>query len=117
MAPDDQVVRVPRYAFEVMAAMTAFGEDDVAVMLLLLVRIDSGGAIELDMDMLPDFLTLRPERVLRAVSGIIKRGWITSVDEAAMRSRILARVVHPAFLHSDFDTLMKVATARMFKAD
>lgn len=117
MASDDQVVHVPRYAFEVLAAMNALGEDDVSVMLLLLVRADSEGYAEMDMDPLPSFLTVRPERVLRAVSGLIKRGWINSVDEVAMQSRTLACVVHPAFLHSDFDTLMKVATARMFKAD
>jgi hypothetical protein len=115
MAPDDQVVRVPRYAFEVMAAVTALGEDDVAVMLLLLVRVNGEGYAELDMDPLPSLLTVRSERVLSAVSSIIKRGWITSVDEAAMQSRILACNVHPAFLHSDYDTLMKVVTARMFK--
>ena len=112
-----KVVRVPRYTFEVMAAMTAFGADAVSVMLLLLERADSEGYAEMDMDPLPSFLTVRPERVLRAVSGLIKRGWITSVDEVAMHCRTLACVVHPAFLHSDFDTLMKVANARMFKAD
>ncbi|MFY1663733.1 hypothetical protein [Pseudomonas sp. Pseu.R1] len=69
------------------------------------------------MDVLPDFLTVRRERVERAVSGIIKRGWISSVDEAAMQSRFLACTVHPAFLHSNFHTLMKVVTVRMFKSE
>lgn len=117
MAVDDQVVRVPRYAFEVMAAMRALDEDKVAVMLLLSARMDSDRSVRLDLDLLPEFLTVRPERVDRAVSSLIERGWITLVDMAAMRSRILACVVNPAFLHSDFDTLMKVVTARMFKAD
>jgi hypothetical protein len=115
--PSDQAVHVPRYTFEVMAAMTALGEDEVAIMLLLLVRMNADRAVELDMDLLPDFLTVRPERVLRAVAGLIKRGWITSVDEASMRSHVLACVVHTAFLHSDFDGLMRVVYPRMFKAD
>lgn len=117
MAPDDQVVHVPRYAFEAMAAMAALNEDKVAVMLLLLVRMDGDRTVKLDLDLLPDFLTVRPERVDRAVSNLIERGWITLVDMAAMRSRTLACIVHPAFLHSDFDGLMRVVYPRMFKAD
>ncbi|MFJ3523358.1 hypothetical protein ACIPO9_12800 [Pseudomonas sp. NPDC090203] len=116
-ASSDQAVRVPRYAFEVMAAMTALDEDKVAVMLLLLVRMDVDRTVKIYLDQLPEFLTVRPERVDRAVSSLIERGWITLVDMAAMRSRILACVVHPAFLDSDFDGLMRVVYPRMFKAD
>jgi len=94
--PKDQAVHAPRYAFEALAACTALGEDKVAVMLLLLVRMDSNRAVKIDTSLLPDFLTLTSQRVDRAVSSLIKSGWVDSVDENAMRHRSLDCVVHSA---------------------
>lgn len=110
--PEDQAVHAPRYAFEVMAACTVLHEDKVAVMLLLLVKMGSNRAVRIDTSLLPDFLTLSSERVERAVSSLIKNGWVSSVDAAAMRHRVLDCVVHPAFIHADFDTLMRVVNIR-----
>jgi hypothetical protein len=109
---NDQTVLVPRYAFEAMAAYTALDEDKVAVMLLLLVRMDRNLAVRIDTSVLPDFLTLSSERVERAISRLIKNGWVETVDERAMRHRILDCIVHPAFIHADFDTLMRVVNTR-----
>jgi hypothetical protein len=109
---NDHAVPVPRYAFEAMAAYVSLDGDKVAVMLLLLMRMDSNRAVKIDTSVLPNFLTLRSERVDRAVTGLIKKGWVDSVDEYAMRHSILDCVVHPAFIHSDFDTLMMVLDAR-----
>lgn len=117
MTPKDQVVHVPRYAFEAMAACTALDEDKVAVMLLLLVRMDSNRAVRIDTSLLPDFLTLASERVERAISSLIKNGWVDSVDAAAMRHRVLDCIVHPAFIHADFDTLMRVVNTRLTAVD
>ena len=64
-----------------MAACTALDEDKVAVMLLLLVRMDRNRAVRIDTSLLPDFLTLSSERVDRAISSLIKNGWVDSVDE------------------------------------
>lgn len=115
-SPKDQAVHVPRYAFEAMAAYAALDEDKVAVMLLLLVRMDHNRAVKIDTSLLPDFLTLSSERVDHAVSGLIKKGWVDSVDEDAMRHRVLDCVVHPAFIHADFDTLMRVVNTRLWAA-
>jgi hypothetical protein len=73
-SPKDQAVHVPRYVFEAMAACIALDEDKVAVMLLLLVRMDSNRAVRIDTSLLPDFLTLSSERVERAISSLIKNG-------------------------------------------
>jgi hypothetical protein len=114
---NDHAVPVPRYAFEAMAAYVPLDGDKVAVMLLLLVRMDSNRAVKIDTSVLANFLTLHSERVDRAVSGLIKKGWVDSVDEYAMRHSILDCVVHPAFIHSDFDTLMMVLGARLTAVD
>lgn len=111
-APADQTVHVPRYAFEALAAHAALDGDKVAVMLLLLVRMDSNRAVRVDGAQLYDFLTLSSERLECAISGLIKKGWVESADDRAMRYRILDCVVHPAFIHADFDTLMRVMHAR-----
>ncbi|MGY2187123.1 hypothetical protein [Pseudomonas sp. SDO5591_S426] len=111
--PRDQAVHVPRYAFEALAAYAALDGDNVAVMLLLLIRMDSNRAVKIDMSLLPDFLTLSSERVDRAFSGLIKKGWVDSVDEDAMRHRVLGCIVHPAFIHADFDTLMSIVNTRL----
>lgn len=115
--PKDQAVHVPRYAFEAMAAYAALDGDKVAVMLLLLMRMDSNGAVRIDTSLLTDFLTLSSERVERAISGLIKQGWVDSVDDHAMRYRILDCVVHPAFIHADFDTLMRIVNTRLTAVD
>jgi len=115
--PEDQVVHAPRYAFEVMAACTALDEDKVAVMLLLLVRMDRTRAVRIDTSVLPDFLTLSSERVERAISSLIKNGWVDSVNEDALRHRVLDCVVHSAFIHADFDTLMRIVNTRLTAAD
>ncbi|VVO59099.1 hypothetical protein PS854_00700 [Pseudomonas fluorescens] len=110
--PRDQAVHVPRYALEALAAYAALDGDKVAVMLLLLIRMDSNRAVRIDTSQLPDFLTLSSERVDRAVSGLIKKGWVDSVDEDAMRHRVLGCIVHPAFIHADFDSLMRIVDTR-----
>jgi len=115
--PRDQAVNVPRYAFEALAAYAALDGDKVAVMLLLLIRMDSNRAVRIDTSLLPDFLTLSSERVDRAVSGLIKKGWVDSVDEDAMRHRVLDCVVHPAFIHADFDTLIRIVNTRLTAVD
>ena len=115
--PEDQAVHAPRYAFEVMAACTALDEDKVAVMLLLLVRMERNRAVRIDTSLLPDFLTLSSERVERAVSSLIKNGWVSLVDAAAMRHRVLDCVVHSAFIHADFDTLMRIVNTRLTAVD
>ncbi|WPN49118.1 hypothetical protein [Pseudomonas sp. P8_241] len=112
-SPKDQAVHVPRYAFEVMAARTAVDEDKVAVMLLLLMRMDGNRAVRVGTSLLSDFLTLNIERVEYVISSLIKNGWVESVDDRAMRSRVLDCVVHPAFIHADFDTLMRVVSSRI----
>lgn len=117
MTPKDQAVHVPRYAFEAMAACIALDEDKVAVMLLLLVRMDRNRAVRIDTSLLPQFLTLRSERVERAISSLIKNGWVDSVDEDAMRHRVLDCVVHSAFIHADFDTLMRIVNTRLTAVD
>ncbi|WP_210622378.1 hypothetical protein [Pseudomonas sp. P42] len=117
MTPKDQAVHVPRYAFEAMAAYAALDEDKVAVMLLLLVRMDRNRAVRIDTSVLPDFLTLSSERVERAISSLIKNGWVDSVDEDAMRHRVLDCVVHSAFIHADFDTLMRIVNTRLTAVD
>lgn len=117
MTGNDQVVHVPRYAFEALAAFTAVGEDMVAVMLLLLMRMDSDRAVRIDTSVLPNFLTLSHERLEYAISLLIKKGWVNSVDEREKRYRMLDCVVHPAFIHADFDTLMGVMHARSTAVD
>lgn len=116
-SPKDQAVHVPRYAFEAMAAYAALDEDKVAVMLLLLVRMDRNRAVRIDTSLLPDFLTLASERVERAISGLIKNGWVDSVDEEAMRYSVLDCIVHSAFIHADFDTLMRMVNTRLTAVD
>lgn len=111
---DDQTVRVPRYAFEALAAYSALNEDKVAVMLLLLMRMDSNRAVSIDTTLLPDFLTVRKERVHQAISSLIEYGWVESVDESAMRAGVFKCVVHPAFLDSDFQTLKLVLANHRF---
>ncbi|MNI50815.1 hypothetical protein D3C73_1055040 [compost metagenome] len=113
VVPKDQAIHVPRYAFEAMAAYAALDGDKVAVMLLMLVRMDRNRAVRIDTSLLSDFLTLSSERVERAISGLIKEGWVDSVDEDAMRHRVLDCVVHPAFIHADFDTLMRIVNTRL----
>lgn len=117
MTPKDQAVHVPRYAFEAMAACATLDEDKVAVMLLLLVRMDRNRSVRIDTSLLPDFLTLSSERVERAISSLIKNGWVDSVDEEAMRCGVLDCVVHSAFIHADFDTLMRVVNTRLTAVD
>ena len=104
---NDQAVAVPRYAFEALAARAAVDEDKVAVMLLLLMRMDSNRAVRVDTSVLRDFLNLSHERLEHAISILIKKGWVKQVDEGAMGYRILDWVVHPAFIDADFDTLMR----------
>lgn len=115
--PEDHAVHAPRYALEVMAACAALDEDKVAVMLLLLVRMDRNRAVRIDTSVLPDFLTLSSERVERAISSLIKNGWVDSVNEDAMRHRVLDCVVHSAFIHADFDTLMRIVNTRLSAVD
>ena len=111
---NDQAVHVPRYAFEALAAYCALNEDKVAVMLLLLMRMDSNRVVSIDTTLLPDFLTLREERVHRAISSLIEYGWVESVDERAMLAGVLKCVVHSAFTDSDFYTLKKVLANHRF---
>lgn len=87
------------------------------MMLLLLVRMDRSRAVRIDTSLLPDFLTLTNERVERAISGLIKHGWVDSDDEEAMRCGVLDCIVHSAFIHADFDTLMKVVSTRITAVD
>ncbi|WP_460127833.1 hypothetical protein [Pseudomonas sp. H1_D05] len=112
-----QAVHVPRYAFEALAAYAALDGDKVAVMLLLLMRMDSNRAVRIDTSLLSDFLTLVCERVERAISSLIKNGWVESVDDGAMRYRIFDCVAHPAFINADFDTLMRVVNTRLTAVD
>jgi hypothetical protein len=72
-----------------MAAYAALDSDKVVVTLLLLTRMDRNRAVRIDTSLLPDFLTLSSERVDRAVSGLIKNGWVDSVGEDAMRYGVL----------------------------
>jgi hypothetical protein len=95
-----------------LAAYAALDGDKVTVMLLLLIRMNSNRAVRIDTSLLPDFLTLSSERVDRAVSGLIKKGWVDSVDEDAMRHHVLSCIVHPAFIHADFDSLMRIVDSR-----
>jgi len=111
---NDQTVCVPRYAFEALAAYNALNEDKVAVMLLLLMRMDSNRVVSIDTTLLPDFLTVREERVHRAISSLIEYGWVESVDERAMLAGVLKCVVHSAFTDSDFYTLKKVLANHRF---
>ncbi|MDH1551563.1 hypothetical protein [Pseudomonas juntendi] len=111
---NDQTVCVPRYAFEALAAYTALNEDKVAVMLLLLMRMDSNRAVSIDTTLLPDFLTVSEERVHRAISSLIEYGWVASIDENAMRLGVLKCVVHSAFTDSDFQTLKQVLANHRF---
>ena len=111
---NDQTVCVPRYAFEALAAYSALNEDKVAVMLLLLMRMDSNRAVSVDTTLLPDFLTFREERVHRAISSLIEYGWVESVDEKALRLGVLKCVVHSAFTDSDFQTLKQVLANNRF---
>ncbi|MGO3987935.1 hypothetical protein ABI582_26605 [Pseudomonas sp. SAS7] len=111
---NDQTVCVPRYAFEALAAYTALNEDKVAVMLLLLMRMDSNRAVSVDTTLLPDFLTVSEERVHRAISSLIEYGWVESVDEKALRLGFLKCVVHSAFTNSDFQTLKQVLANNRF---
>jgi|LNAP01.1.fsa_nt_gb hypothetical protein len=116
-SPKDQAVHVPRYVFEAMAAYAALDGDKVAVMLLLLVRMDGNRSVRIDVSLLPSFLTLSHERVEHAISGIIKKGWVDSVDEKAMQYGVLDCIVHSAFIYADFDTLMRVVNTRFTAAD
>lgn len=100
-----------------MAAYAVLDEDRVAVMLLLLVRMDRNSAVRIDTSLLPDFLTLSNDRLVRAISSLIKEGWVESVDGHAMRQRVLDCVVHPAFVHADFDTLMRIVDTRLTAVD
>ncbi|EJM25759.1 hypothetical protein [Pseudomonas sp. GM25] len=117
MVPKDQAVSVPRYAFEAMAAYASFDADKVAVMLLLLMRMDFSRAVRIDTSLLPELLTLSSERVGRAVSGLIKKSWVDSIDEDAMRHRFLDCVAHAAFIHADFDTLTRIVNTRLKAVD
>lgn len=110
----DQTVCVPRYAFEALAAFVPIGEDSVGVMLLLLMRMDSNRAVEINTHLLPRFFTVSRERLEYALFRVIKYGWVQSVDERALQDGYLKCVVHPAFLNSDYETLKSVLANRRF---
>ncbi|MBF7141431.1 MULTISPECIES: hypothetical protein [Pseudomonas] len=107
-----RAIHASPYAFEVMAGMTSACGDMVSVMLLLLVRMDREGAVRIDMSTLPDFLRLEQERVDRAVSGLVRHGWVISIDDHALRNGILDCLVNGAFIYSDSDTLVGAVAAK-----
>lgn len=113
MKRQERVVQVPRYAFEALAAYTALGEDMVGVMLLLLMKMDKNRAVIIDTHLLPHYFTVRRDRLDYAISGVIKKGWIHSVDEEAMHDGFLNCIVHSAFTDSDFETLIALFNPRL----
>lgn len=102
-----QVVKIPRYTFEALAAYTALGEEMVGIMILLLLRMDSDRRVVLDTNLLPSYLTIRRDRLDYAVSLVIKQGWVHSVDQQAMQEGFLIGTVPSVFLDSDFETLIE----------
>ncbi|HDS1709063.1 hypothetical protein [Pseudomonas putida] len=106
MKRKSQVVKIPRYTFEALAAYTALGEEIVGIMMLLLLRMDSDRRVMLDINLLPSYLTIRRDRVDNSVALVIKKGWVHSVDQQAMRDGFLIGTVPSVFLDSDFETLI-----------
>lgn len=106
MNHQDEVVKVPAYAIEALAAYVPLGDDSVGLMLLLLMKMDSNRVVRVDTDLLPRYFTIRRNRLDYAVSGVINNGWVHSVDQQALQSGFLNCVVHSAFVDSDFESLM-----------
>lgn len=106
MKRQERVLQVPRYAFEALAAYIVLGEDLVGVMLLLLMKMDSNRVVMIDTNLLPHYFTIRRDRLDHAISLVIKKGWVHSVDQEAMRDGYLNCTVHSAFVDSDFETLI-----------
>ena len=108
MGRQDEVVKVPAYAFEALAAYVPLGEDSVGLMLLLLMKMDRNRMVRIDTDLLPHYFTIRRNRLEYAMSCVIKDGWVHSVDEQALREGFLCCIVHSAFVDSDFETLISL---------
>lgn len=106
MNRQDEVVKVPAYAIEALAAYVPLGDDSVGLMLLLLMKMDSNRVVRVDTDLLPRYFTIRRNRLDYALSGVINNGWVHSVDQQALQSGYLNCVVHSAFVDSDFESLM-----------
>lgn len=106
MSRQDEVVKVPAYAIEALAAYVPLGEDSVGLMLLLLMKMDCNRVVRIDADLLPHYYTIRRNRFDYALSGVIKNGWVHSVDQQALQSGFLSCIVHSVFVDSDFKTLI-----------
>lgn len=106
MSRRDEVVKVPAYTIEALAAYVPLGEDCVGLMLLLLMKMDRDRVVRIDMDLLPHYYTIRRDRLDYAVSGLIDHGWVHSVDQEALQEGFLSCVVHSVFVDSDFKTLI-----------
>jgi len=102
----DELVKVPAYAFEALAAYVPLGEDCVGLMLLLLMKMERNRMVRIDTDLLPHYFTIRRDRLECAMSCVIKKGWVHSVDQQALQEGFLSCVVHSAFVDSDFETLI-----------
>lgn len=63
MHPQDELVKVPAYAFEALAAYVPLGEDSVGLMLLLLMKMDRNRMVRIDTDLLPHYFTIRRDRL------------------------------------------------------
>lgn len=108
MSRQDEVVKVPAYAIEALAAYVPRGEDSVGLMLLLLMKMDSNRVVRIDTDLLPHYFTIRRDRLNYAISCVIKAKWVHSVDQQALKEGFLCCVVHSYFVDSDFETLVSL---------
>lgn len=102
----NEVVKVPAYAIEALAAYVPLADDSVGLMLLLLMKMDSNRVVRVDADLLPRYFTIRRDRFDYALSGVIKNGWVHSVDQQALQEGFLNCIVHSVFVDSDFETLI-----------
>ena len=106
MGRQDEVVKVPAYAIEALAAYVPLGEDSVGLMLLLLMKMDRNRVVRIDTNLLPRYFTIRRSRLDYAMSCVIKAGWVHSVDQQALQEDFLSCIVHSAFVDSDFEALI-----------
>lgn len=108
MGRQDEVVKVPAYAIEALAAYVPLGEDSVGLMLLLLMKMDRNRVVRIDTDLLPRYFTIRRNRLDYAISCVIRAKWVHSVDQQALQEGFLNCIVHSAFVDSDFETLVSL---------
>ena len=102
----NEVVKVPAYAIEALAAYVPLADDSVGLMFLLLMKMDSNRVVRIDADLLPRYFTIRRDRFDYALSGVIKNGWVHSVDQQALQEGFLSCIVHSVFVDSDFENLI-----------